>query len=635
MRWWLDAGLVELMCGIAGVVDWRSGADLDVGRMTATLRHRGPDSVGAFDRPGAAIGQSRLAIIDLVTGDPPITNEDSTVGVVLNGEIYNYRELQDRVRLAGHELKTVCDTEVIAHLAEDLSPVALARSLQGMFAFAVWDERRRRLVLGRDRFGKKPLYYWSDGTRFVFGSEIKALLADPAVPKRLDPEAIPAYLTFGYVPTPRTFFEGILSVPPAHVLTVEAGGGIALERYWEPPVPGIGGVAAIDCDFEEARRETRRLVCDAVDRRMVADVPLGAFLSGGVDSSTVVAFMARLSPKPIRTFTIGFEDDQGFDERPFAAQVAKLYGTEHTAFVVDPEKSDLIERLVFHHDQPFGDSSALPTYLLAELTKQHVTVALSGDGGDEIFGGYERFAAGVALAPFQGLPPALRRSVAHVSGRVPAGLLGGRGASAGRMLTKIGMGMPDAYLSWINYMPEEWRRRIAPGASDWAVDDYRRVWGESAGAATLDRLLDLNARTYLVDDLLPKADRMSMAHGLEVRSPFLDAELAEFVMRLAPSTKIIGFSLKRLLKAVARDLLPKELLHRRKRGFGVPLDRWFRTDLRSYVEGMLLSPASRLGAHLDASAVRAMVAEHNAGANHGHSIWTLLTLEIFLRQHGW
>ena len=624
------------MCGIAGVVDPRATAVIDVGRMAATLRHRGPDSVGVFDRPGASIGQSRLAIIDLLTGDPPITNEDGTVGAVLNGEIYNYRELQQRLRSAGHELKTTCDTEVIAHLAEDLPPVALARSLHGMFAFAVWDERRRRLVLGRDRFGKKPLYYWHDGGRFVFGSEIKALLADPSVPRRLDPDAIPAYLTFGYVPTPRTFFEGIRSVPPAHVLTVDGDGTAALERYWEPPVPGVGGVETLDVGFEEARRETRRLVCDAVDRRLVADVPLGAFLSGGVDSSTVVAFMARLSPEPVRTFTIGFDDHQGFDERPYAAEVARLYRTDHTEFVVDPEKADLLERLVSHHDQPFGDSSALPTYLLAELTRQHVTVALCGDGGDEIFGGYERFAAGAALAQMDRLPPAVGSSLAALSGRLPAGIMGGRGASASRMLGKAGLGMPDAYRSWISYVPDQWRTRLVPGGSDWAVEDYRRIWQESQGAAPLDRLLDLNVRTYLLDDLLPKVDRMAMAHGLEVRSPFLDTELAEFVLRVPPSTKVRGFSLKRLLKATARDLLPHHLLHRRKRGFGVPLDRWFRSDLRSYAEAMLASPGSRISSHLDGASVRALLDEHQAGVGqHGHAIWTLLTLEIFLRQHGW
>lgn len=313
-----------------------------------------------------------------------------------------------------------------------------------------------------------------------------------------------------------------------------------------------------------------------------------------------------------------------------------MYGTDHTEFVVHPDKSELVERLVFHHDQPFGDSSALPTYLLSELTKRHVTVALCGDGGDEIFGGYERFAAGSALVALQAAPAAVRRAAASVSARVPAGLFGGRGTSVARMLGKATVGMPDAYLSWISYVPQEWRRRLVAGASDWAIDDYRSVWGRSEGATVLDRLLDLNCRTYLLDDLLPKVDRMAMAHGLEVRSPFLDTQLAEFVMRLPPSTKVRGPSLKRLLKATARDLLPPHLLHRRKRGFGVPLDRWFRTDMRGFAHGMLASRETRIGQHVDRDAVAALLAEHDAGvARHGHAIWTLLTLEIFLRQHQW
>ncbi|MBW3548776.1 MAG: asparagine synthase (glutamine-hydrolyzing) [Actinobacteria bacterium] len=624
------------MCGIAGIVDRDAAAPLVVGPLTATLRHRGPDSVGAYERPGVAIGQSRLAVIDLVTGDPPITSEDGAVGVVLNGEIYNYRALQDQVRHDGHELKTECDTEVIAHLGEYLEPVALARSLQGMFAFGLWDDTRRRLVLGRDRFGKKPLYYWHAGSRLVFGSEIKALLADPRVARRLDPDAIADYLTFGYVPTPRSFYDGIQSLPPGHVLTLDAGGGVNIERYWQPPLPGVDGITTIDCGFEEARRETRRLLCDAVDRRMVADVPLGAFLSGGVDSSTVVALMARLSPRPIRTFTIGFDDDQGFDERPYAARVARLYGTDHTEFVVNPDKAELIERLVFHHDQPFGDSSALPTFVLSELTRRHVTVALGGDGGDELFGGYERFAAGRAVDRFERLPDLVRRSAATASSRLPPMLFGGRGGSAARMLTRAELGLPDAYRSWVSYVPEEWRARLTPGGSGSASGDYERVWKASEGASVIDRLLDLNLRTYLLDDLLPKLDRMSMAHGLEVRSPFLDQDLAEFVARLPPSMKILGFSLKRLLKAVARDLLPREILHRRKRGFGVPLDRWFRTDLRGYAESMLASRDTRVREHVDGTALKALLDEHWAGAaNHGHAVWTLLTLEVFLRREGW
>ena len=621
------------MCGIAGVVDDR-GWSLDrVLDLAATLRHRGPDSMGAFEGRGAVLAQTRLAIIDLVTGDPPIANEDGTVGVVLNGEIYNYRPLQERLRERGHELKTECDTEVIAHLAEDLEPADVARQLDGMFAFAVWDDRRRRLVLGRDRFGKKPLYYWTDGRRLVFGSEIKAVLADPFVPRTLDPLAIPAYLTFGYVPTPRTFFEGVSSVPPGHVLIFGPEGPVRLERYWQPPVPGVDGCTALDLSLEEARREVRRLLCDAVDRRLVADVPIGAFLSGGIDSSAVVAFMARLGTRPVRTFTIGFDDRDGFDERPYAAQVARHFGTEHTEFVVPPGRAELIERLVSHYDQPFGDSSALPTFLLAELTRRHVTVALCGDGGDELFAGYERFAGALAVAQLGRLPPAAATAVRQLASRLPRQALGDR---ARRLVGPLEAGLPDAYLSWVSFTPEEWRRRLLDHPDDWATDEYRARWRETERAPTLDRLLNLNLGSYLLDDLLPKVDRMAMAHGLEVRSPFLDTDLAEFALRLPPRTKVAGFRLKRVLKAALRDLLPPEIRHRPKRGFGIPLDRWFRDDLRSYVGSMLLGPSARVGAHLDGEAIGALVTAQRDGAhNLGHPTWALLTLEVFLRHEGW
>ncbi len=624
------------MCGIAGVVERGAMVEQRSLALASTLAHRGPDSMGAFGRPGAALAQSRLRIIDLVTGDPPISNEDGSVGVALNGEIYNYRQLRTGLERAGHRFASTGDTEVIAHLGEDIEPVELCRRLDGMFAFALWDDVRQRLVLGRDRFGKKPLYYWTDGRRLVFGSEIKAVVADPAVPRRLDDDALEAYLTFGYVPTPRTFFAGVLSVPPAHVLTFDAGGAIALQQYWALPLPGVDGTETLDIDFEEARREIRRLLCDAVDRRLLADVPLGAFLSGGVDSSAVVAFMARLSPARVRTFTIGFDDTEGFDERPFARQVAARFDTDHTEFVVHPEKAELIERLVEHHDQPFGDSSALPTFLLSELTSHHVTVALSGDGGDEVFAGYERFAAASALDRAHALPGGVVHAAARAVHTLPPTLFGGRIGSIDRMLSRADVDTIDAYQSWLSYVPADWRRRLRPTASDRAQQDYRAKWEESAGAtALLDRLLHLNVGTYLLDDLLPKVDRMAMAHGLEVRSPLLDTELAEFAARLPPTHLVRGISLKRVLKAAVRDLLPPSVLNRRKRGFGVPLDRWFRTDLRSYVEGQLLSPQASIRSHCDGDAVRSLLARHQAGDNLGHAVWSLLTLELFLRREGW
>jgi asparagine synthase (glutamine-hydrolysing) len=625
------------VCGIAGVVGAEAqGAEDSVAGQLRCLDHRGPDASGVYARGAGAIGQNRLAVIDLDTGAPPITNEDGTLGVVLNGEIYNYGELRDELRGRGHRLATRGDTEVIVHLAEELDPRSLARQLEGMFAFAVWDSRRERLILGRDRLGKKPLYYWEGGGALVFGSEIKAVLADPRVPRRLDRDAIPAYLAFGYVPTPRTFFEGVCSVPPGHTLVKDGHGLVRVEPYWEPAVPSPGGVARLELSLDEAAGEVRRLVRAAVARRMAADVPIGAFLSGGIDSSTVVGVMAELSPAPVRTFTIGFADSEGFDERPYARLAAERFGTDHVEHVVQPDAVDLIERLVWHHDQPFGDSSAIPTFILSELTRSQVTVALCGDGGDELFAGYKRFTAALVADRWGGLLPAAagalaERATAHLPGRVRAT------ASLGqRFLARAGERLPDAYLDWASFVGPEWRASLTGSSESWATDAYRRQWAATAGSETIDRLLDINLRTYLLDDLLPKVDRAAMAHALEVRSPLLDRELAEFALRLPRAARVRGMSRKRVLRRAVQDLVPGRIRRRRKRGFGVPLDRWFRTDLRSYVERTLGASDARVRAHLAPAAVDSMIAEHlQDRANHGHALWTLLTLEVFLRREDW
>jgi asparagine synthase (glutamine-hydrolysing) len=624
------------MCGIAGAVATSAVSRNVVQAQLRSLDHRGPDSSGIYAKDGAIIGQTRLAVIDVAGGDPPITSEDGSVGVALNGEIYNYRALGDSLRKTGHVMSTHCDTEVIAHLAEDVEPVALARRLEGMFAFAVWDDRRRRLVVGRDRMGKKPVYYWTGAGALVFGSEIKAVLAHPLVARELDPEAIPDYFAFGYVPTPRTFFAGIRSLPPGHVLTMEPGGEPQIERYWAPPIPGVDGVEGLDLSLDEAADEVLRLLTAAVRRRMIADVPLGAFLSGGLDSSTVVALMAQAGSRPVRTFTIGFDDEEGFDERPYARLVAERFGTDHVEFVVNPNAVDLLERLVWHHDQPFGDSSAVPTFLLSELTRSHVTVALCGDGGDELFAGYERFAAALLLERFQHLPTQVGRIATSATSLIPPRLLGRRAASLRRFTACANATIPDALLTWAGPVDAHWRTELLGRATSRGVDEYHRLWNHSRSAGTLDRLLALNLGTYLVDDLLPKVDRMSMAHGLEVRSPLLDRELAEFALRLPATTRIRGTKGKLVLKRAARRLLPDEIVTRRKRGFGVPLERWFRTDLRGYLDQTLRTPAARIRAFVKPEALDGLLSEHESGrANHRDALWALLTLELFLRREGW
>jgi asparagine synthase (glutamine-hydrolysing) len=346
--------------------------------------------------------------------------------------------------------------------------------------------------------------------------------------------------------------------------------------------------------------------------------------------------MAELQRMPVLTFTIGFEDNEGFDERPYARLVAERFGTEHVEFVVNPDAVELVERLVWHHDQPFGDSSAVPTFMLSELTKKHVTVSLCGDGGDELFAGYERFTAALVLERYGALLRPARAPLARAISALPFDRLRGRAASLRRFLERSQLGLPDAFLAWVSFIPAEWRQSLLGEVENWATDDYRRLWRRSEQSDLLDRLLDLNLRTYLVDDLLPKVDRMGMAHALEVRSPFLDHELVELALRLPRRARVHGWSRKRALKAAVRDLLPREILHRRKRGFGIPLDRWFRSDLRSYLQGTLAAPDARVRSHLSSPALDALLAEHQAGeANHGHPLWTLLTLEIFLRQQDW
>jgi asparagine synthase (glutamine-hydrolysing) len=623
------------MCGIAGYVARHGRADEAVvqGQLDV-LTHRGPDSSGVLVSGRAAIGQNRLAVIDLTTGDPPITTEDGRVGVVLNGEIYNYRKIRDRLQRDGHRLSTHGDTEVIAHLTEDLPVEDVARELHGMFAFATWDADHERLVLGRDRLGKKPLYYWYGPAGLVFGSEIKALLAHPAVAAELDPAAIPAYLTFGYVPSPFTFYRGILSVPPGHVLVLEGASPPRLHPYWEARVPGQEGVTRLKMSMADAAAEVRRRLATAVVDRLVADVPLGAFLSGGIDSSAVVGLMAEATSTPVRTFTIGFDDKDGFDERSWARLVADRFSTEHTEFVVKPQAVDLVERMVWHHDQPFGDSSALPTYLLSELTKGYVTVALCGDGGDEIFGGYERFAGGVAANLLTRGGGRSQRTIRRLAERLPPAALGGRVAKGQRFLRSADRGLPEAFRTWISYVPDAQLEGLVPGRH-WGIDDYHEHWLKSRGASVTDRLLLLNIETYLLDDLLPKVDRMAMAHGLEVRTPFLDHELVEFALRLPPTLKLRGTSLKRVLKRSMRGFLPDEVLDRPKHGFGIPLDRWFRDDLDQYLRATLDRPDARIHEHVEQSGVQAILAGHRAGASHGNALWTLLTLEVFLRSQGW
>jgi asparagine synthase (glutamine-hydrolysing) len=626
------------VCGICGIVD-SSGQPIDdvaVGRMVKALHHRGPEASRVFvpepraaGRPSVALGHTRLKIIDLSdTANPPLANEDGTVWVMLNGEIYNFRELRHELEAAGHRFRTDGDAEPIVHLYEEVGDRCVER-LEGMFALALWDARSGRLLLARDRTGKKPLFYHRTPTFFAFGSEIKALLAHGRVPCDISTDALPELFLHGYVPNPRTLYAGILQVPPGHALTVDAG-ELRLRRYWDWTFPERP--AAFETPAAVAR--LRELLTAAVKRRLLADVPIGAFLSGGLDSSIVVAIMTSLLGQPVKTFTIGFAGDARFDETAYARLVARRYGTVHTEFVVEPKAFDLLERLVEVYDGPFGDSSAIPTYLLSELTREHVTVALNGDGGDELFAGYLRFAAGVFAAR---VPRAVFRLGRAATAWLPA--VGGPRHPLRRAGRFFADDVPwqERFSSWISFFHRDMHDLLLPDlASETGPLDrlaYFRPYLEAIrGRSPLSQLLYLNVKTYLVDDLLVKMDRASMAHALETRSPFLDRELMEFVAALPDRAKLRGWTTKRLLREAFRQDLPAQTLRRSKMGFGVPLATWFRGDLKEPLRSLLLEPTARLRHYLNADHVRRLVERHLAGLeNLEHPLWLLLTFEVWLR----
>lgn len=627
------------MCGILGIVELRGGPveHERLRAMTEAFSHRGPDGQG-IERLEAGglhvgLGHARLRIIDLSdAAAQPMANDDESVWIVFNGEIYNFRELRASLETRGVRFRTASDTEVILRLYEVEGAACVGR-LEGMFAWAIWDGRNRRLLLARDRVGKKPLFYHATPERFAFASEIKALLQDPGIQAQVNEEALAPFFLHGYVPTPETLYRGIRQLPPGHWLQLGADGTLRTEPYWDVPV--TERVSGHPPSEQEAVLRVRELLIAAVRRRLVADVPVGAFLSGGVDSSIVVGLMSRLQGSPVRTFTIGFAGDPHFDETAYARLVARQFGTTHTEFIVEPKAVELIERLVWHYDGPFADSSAIPTYLLAQLTRQHVTVALNGDGGDELFAGYLRFYATLLS---ERVPLWARRAARGISAGLPE--WGGHRGMLRRLKKFTGsaaLPFTERLTRWVSVFYEDLPELFGQGSSDGAraaplarLEPYLTRCG---GASPLTCALYLNLKTYLLDDLLVKMDRCSMAHGLEARSPFLDRELMEYVFSLPDAMKLRRGQTKSVLRRAFADLLPAKILRRGKMGFGVPLARWFRNDLREFVQDVLLDSGSRLGAYVDRSYVRRLFDEHVAGqADHSHRLWTLLTFEVWLGQ---
>lgn len=610
------------MCGIAGFVGWEQRGEESAATLRAmcdAIRHRGPDDAGYHTAPGVAIGMRRLSIIDLAGGSQPIGNEDGTVQVVFNGEIYNYRELRTELIAAGHRFRTDSDTEVLVHLYEERGE-RLVHSLRGMFAFAVWDEKRQRLLLARDRLGIKPLYYWGTPQRLAFASELKSLQRLEGFPSRIDPRAVGQYLALGYVPEPDCIFAGVRKLRPGCVLVWEKGREVQVSRYWSPAVAENSRITE-----EDAAAELRRLLTEAVRYRLIADVPLGAFLSGGVDSSAVVAEMGRQMERPVRTFSIGFEEPE-YNEAPHAAAVAAALGTEHTELIVRPDADALVERVIAAFDEPFADSSAIPTLLVSELARKHVTVVLSGDGGDEIFGGYTRYLDFARRnVP---IPAVLRGLLGRLAAGAPHGLLGRR------RLLELSRSFRGRYAGMVAVPLAVAEGGIAkPEVVDAAgsLEDLFAGWFEHFRERDEQTQLTLvDALSYLPGDILTKVDRMSMAVSLEARVPLLDHPLVEFAASLPAAFKFRQGQGKWIFREAVADLVPPPVLRKPKQGFGVPLDVWFRGPLRHRIDRLLRSDAP-VREYVDGAALTRLTDEHQrARRNHAGVLWRALVLNMWL-----
>ncbi|HXW05838.1 MAG TPA: asparagine synthase (glutamine-hydrolyzing) [Vicinamibacterales bacterium] len=627
------------MCGIAGFSDsathsgWAAASDAaaesarQVRAMCAAIRHRGPDDEGIHVEDGVALGMRRLSIIDLATGRQPIHNEDGSVWVVFNGEIYNYPTLRSELESRGHRFYTVSDTETIVHAYEEWGEDAFAR-LRGMFGIALWDRRQRSLLLARDRVGIKPLHYAVLDGRLYFGSEIKSLLASGALRPALDPEGLDHYLSYLYTPQDASIFQDVRKLPPGHLLRWQ-NGTARVRQYWQLPID-----ARVPRAEEEAVEELGAVLRDAVQSHLMSEVPLGAFLSGGIDSSVVVGLMAQASTRPVRTFSIGFDEPQ-FDELQHARVVARHFGTDHHEFVVRPDALSILDRLIQHFDEPFGDSSAIPTWYVSELARRHVTVVLSGDGGDELFGGYDRYLPHPRVAAFdRWCPPGARPLASTVWPWLP------HGATGKNFLRHASRDNPGRYLDAVGFFQRDEKHALL------TPDLRARLRGRDAEAAMVRRfgrlaplswpaqMMHFDFETYLPEDILTKVDRMSMAHSIESRVPLLDNAVVEYAARLPADLKIRHGRRKHILKQVAAQLLPADILSRRKQGFGVPIGVWFRGGLGDLFADVLYSPRARQRGYFERPFVDRLVREHLGGRrDHTLRLWALLVFELWHRHY--
>jgi asparagine synthase (glutamine-hydrolysing) len=620
------------MCGIAGMIQSHPDGAVDqatVHRMCEAIVHRGPDDEGIFVKAGVGLGMRRLSIIDLAGGHQPVFNEDKTIWVVFNGEIYNFPELRAELEKRGHHFYTHTDTEVIVHLYEDLGADCV-KKLRGMFAFALYDERHGKLVMARDRFGKKPLHYALTEGRLLFGSEIKSILAVAPELARVNHQALLQYMYFGYIPDPITSFLPIQKLPPGHLLEFESG-QVLVRQYWDLPEYGTHQPGS----EEECLEELEWRLAEAVKIRLIADVPLGALLSGGTDSSTVVALMARASSKPVKTFSIGFSHDD-FNEAHYARIVAKHFGTEHHELVLEPNVLETVEQLTSSLEEPFGDSSMLPTYYVSCMARKHVTVALSGDGGDEIFGGYDRYGIHLRRKVFERIPRwAWRMYRELVYPRLPENMRGRK------FSYNVSLPWRERYVDGISFVPsferdmpllsDEFREILRNGPKP--EDVMYRYFDQAPAKDPVSQMLYVDTKTYMVADILTKVDRMSMATSLEVRVPILDHLFVEWATGLPAEWKLRGGQQKYILRKLAERVgVPREALYRPKQGFAMPLVHWIRNELKDLIMTVLLEPRTLQRGYFNPQGIRRLLDEHfRERRDHSGRIWRLLMFELWHR----
>lgn len=624
------------MCGICGKLNDDAQVPVSpvlIQRMMDTMAHRGPDGEGKYVRGPVGLGHRRLAIIDLSTGDQPMTNEDETIWIVFNGEIYNFQELRDRLVAKGHRFRSHSDTEVIIHLYEELGPECVGE-LRGMFAFAIWDSKRRRLFLARDRVGIKPLYYCQTREALYFASELKAIIADPMVPREINPHAIRTFLSFNYVPGEETLFKGVRKLLPGHYLLAEQA-RVIIHQYWDLRFTRQRWAMS----FEDATEELHRLLGATVRDHMIADVPVGILLSGGVDSSAVVSFAVQNTSQKIKTFTVGFDGDQVVDERPFARMAADRFGTEHYETTISAEDFwNFLPAYVWHMEEPVCEPPAVALYYVSKLARNHVKVLLSGEGGDEAFAGYSNYKNMLRLDGLRAVLGPLARPAGSVAAWL--GALSGEGRvqrygyALGRSLSAHYFSRASNPTSYFNRYPQplfthEFLESSASGSASGFVASLAVAVRDEP---LLHQMLYLDTKTWLPDDLLIKADKITMANSLELRVPLLDHEVLEFAASLPPQFKVSGKQTKRILKAAFAKVLPKEVLNRKKAGFPVPYEGWLRHRLRRQVEEMLLSDRAVARGYFRKDEVGRLLKANAAQANLSKEVFCLLTLELWHRE---